>query len=161
MISLSLRGEPWQKMVAELVEVEDHGLAEAGQEVSLVARDPCRGECRGSLCRSAFLLGVQPTLVVCVNDRAIGVALDKASTRAKRHQLVEGFTGQRACRHIAADHDRFDTLASNVGQYGLQRRQVAVNVVQSGHPHVKILLRPRSVGRSARWWQRSLAGTLL
>jgi hypothetical protein len=82
--------------------------------------------------RSAFLQGVQPTPVVCVYDLAIGVAPDKAGARPERHQLIDGFTGQRACRHIAADHDRLDALARNVGQYGLERRQVAVNVVQSG-----------------------------
>ena len=50
------------------------------------------------------------------------------------HQL-ERLVRQRPPRQVAAEDDRIDPLAADLGQDGLERRRVAVHVGQSRDAH--------------------------
>jgi len=44
-------------------------------------------------------------------------------------------TAATAVRHVAADHHDVHAELSYVGQYGVERRQIPVDVVQGGDSH--------------------------
>lgn len=66
------------------------------------------------------------TLAVAVHpDRAI----------SEFGQPIERFGGHRAEGHVAVDDDGIDAGCLDLGQYGLQGRQVAMDVCQYRYPH--------------------------
>lgn len=50
-------------------------------------------------------------------------------------QACQRFQGHRTRQHVTADDYLVDTGESYFGEDSLERRQVAVNIVESGHTH--------------------------
>ena len=79
--------------------------------------------------------------------RILGVAPDEIGRRAEVEQTLQDRGGHRPDDDVAADDDAVDALSRDVFEHGLERRQVAVDVVDRGYAHGAII---RGVSSRAR-----------
>ena len=129
---------------AEPDDLDDHGLLEGGQEVSLALVDP-RGRPGRGRPLDATLVGRDPgTRVELLDGPAIGVAAHEHRSVAERAQQHDRRHGQRSGHGVAADDDQIDRFLFELGEDGAQRDGVGVDVVESGDAHA---LRRRRGGR--------------
>jgi hypothetical protein len=66
---------------------------------------------------------------------ALTVAIDEIDGNLTREQERERLSRHRSRYHVPTNDDPIDTLAPHRAQHGLERGQVAVDVVQRGKAH--------------------------
>ena len=100
----------------------------------MLARDARRGEGVGALggCVDAVDRVVGVAAVEVRDDLAVGVAAHPAHGQLERAEPVEDLGRQRARGDVAADHHRVGASEGVVGEDRVERRQVAVDVVERG-----------------------------
>ena len=114
-----------EKHRAQAFDLELDGRLEAGQKVAVGPRELARGV-RGELVAA---------LAPAVEEKdhlALAVAGDEACVGQRPHP-VQHLDRVPARGEVAAEEDEIRLLAFHLGEHGLQRRQVAVHVVQSRH----------------------------
>ena len=67
--------------------------------------------------------------------RRLPVCVAAHEHRVEGNELVEALARKRACDHVTAADDPVDLERRDLGEHGLERRQVAVDVVQSRNAH--------------------------
>jgi hypothetical protein len=72
------------------------------------------------------------------DDEAVGVAADE-ERRWERDEQLERLRRERTGDGIAADDDRVDALPFDLGEHGLERGQIRVDVVERRDAHVRTL----------------------
>ena len=102
-------------------------------------RPASRGRCAPGTTRSRrrpgtagprAALGDRP--VVSHDDEAVRVAAQVVDRPGERAEALEHLHGQRAGGDVAADHDGVRRIGLQLGDHGIERRPVAVDVVQRG-----------------------------
>ena len=147
MISSSLRGEPWQysapsrrttsskpairSRCARVMRAGGEGIRALGGSVGAVDR------------------GVGVAAVEVRDDLAIGVAAHPADGQVEAGQAVEDLRRQRPRRDVAAHDDGVRAGEGGVGEDRVERRQVAVDVVEGGDDAHAAGPRTPPAGRSA------------
>ena len=123
-ISMSLRGVAWQKSTSPMPSTSTRHVS--GQPAISTA-------CSGLSC-SAFQridghvdLG---HLTARRNDLPIAVASDELDRQIQREQALERLARHRSGQDVAAHDDAIDTRLADFGKDRIERRQVAVNVVE-------------------------------
>jgi hypothetical protein len=66
---------------------------------------------------------------------AVAVASNESHRNGQVQQTAQRFAGHRARHDVAPDHDAIDPGLENLFEHGLERRQVAVDVVERGDAH--------------------------
>src|ERR1700733_8529238 len=70
--------------------------------------------------------------------RDLAVAVDKLHGNADVQQTRERFTRQRPRNHIAPNYNEAHFSLTNLLNYSLQRRKIAVNIVDCCDPHDRL-----------------------
>jgi hypothetical protein len=127
--SVSLRGDPvTEHRGAQSIHVKHDRWRQAGQEVAMRLRDA-----RGAVRRHRLVLG--RASVKRLHDVPVRVAHHEAGAAIERHQPLQRLTRQRAPRQIPSHHDRVDAGFVDLGENRIQRRKIAVDVVEDGYSH--------------------------
>jgi len=100
----------------ESVDLDRRGLGKAGQELQPLGAEPAR---------LPFALA---------GGDAVGVPADEPDALAQTAQPVDGLGRHRPTREVAAHEE--EVGIAGLGEHGLERRQVGVDVVERGDaPH--------------------------
>ena len=123
-----------RRAVAVQRAVERHERLEAVEQVAVGARDaPGRERIRA---RRRVVGGVDACVGIAaveeVDDLAVGVAAHPAHRQSEPAQAIEHLGGHRPGGDVAADDDGLGAGEGRIGEHGLERRQVAVHVVERG-----------------------------
>src|SRR6266849_5496924 len=60
----------------------------------------------------------------------VAIAVDELHGNVEAQQTRECFTGHRARKHIAPDHDMVDFCLMNILEYSLKRGEVRMNIIE-------------------------------
>ena len=65
----------------------------------------------------------------------LAVALNELNRQWRREQTLERLSRHRAEDRVASNDDEVDICGMDILQHGLERREVAMNVIERGDPH--------------------------
>ena len=89
----------------------------------------------GRLLRTVLRRQPDAALALVGAQHPVGVAPHEVLRQRDRMHQLERLVRQRPPRQVAAEDDRIDALAADLGQDGLERRRIAVHVGQSRDAH--------------------------
>ena len=119
----------------EPLHVEGCRRLERGKEVPLVACEPLSGPGRDGLRRG---IGDRPGAragVEGLDHLAVAVAAHEPHRFIQLHEPLDRLGRERPPGHVAADDDGVDALEADIGEHGVEGRDVAVDVVQGRDDH--------------------------
>ena len=114
---------------------------ERGKEVPLDACEPLSGPGRDGLGRG---IGDTPSAragVEGLDHLAVAVAAHEPHRSVQPHEPLDRLGRKRPPGHITADDDGVDALEADIGEHGVEGRDVAVDVVQGGDDHRATVIR--------------------
>src|SRR3954447_25878139 len=119
---------------SEVVDRERDDRLERGEEVAVRAVDARRAPRGEPLEALGRVLGRAPR-VERLDDLAIAVAHDEPRAVAERAQPVDRVGHERSRDGVAADDDRVDVEQVDLGEDGVEGREIAVDVAERRDPH--------------------------
>jgi hypothetical protein len=70
----------------------------------------------------------------CCEHLTVAVALNELHWKIEVQQISHCFTGHRARKHIAPDHDVIDFCLTNILEYSLKCGEIRMNIIDCSDP---------------------------